>query len=64
MTSHWSVFAQEVEALKEALQKSQEEAATYKHLFKVQAVVKGSLPFWQQMLLTEEIGRASCRERV
>lgn len=53
MTSHWSVFAEKVEALKAELQNSQEELANYKHLFKVQAVVKGSLPDWQQHMLNK-----------
>ena len=38
-------------ALNEALKKSQEKTASYKHLFKVQAVVKGSLPDWQKHML-------------
>ena len=53
MTSHWSVFAEEVETLKAELKNSQEELASYKHLFKVQAVVKGSLPNWQQHMLNK-----------
>jgi hypothetical protein len=42
--------------LKKQVDELKKQVEEYKHLFKVQAVVKGSLPSWQQHMLGEAFG--------